>query len=78
MQMRLQRLLGTCQFARIDFVFSAQVVAMGLGVAAPLVVVGRHLARAVAFPALRIGRRQRRHFVIAGRFADFRHIVGAR
>jgi uncharacterized membrane protein YqiK len=73
---RLQRLLRAGQFAGIDVVLGAEVVAMGLGVAAPLVVVGRHLDRAVALPALGVSGRQRGDHIVIDGATGFAGVLG--
>ena len=49
-QMGLQRLLGTRQFGGIGVFTVAKVVGAGLGVGAPLAIIGHHLCGSVAIP----------------------------
>ena len=75
--MVLQRFLTARQFAGVEIIVQPQVVAMGLGVATPLAVIGCHLHRAVAFPILRIDLGQGRCTVVRGAAISFRGVVRA-
>ena len=74
-QVRLERLLRARQFAGVDFILCAQIVAVRLGVAAPFTVIGGDFHRAVAVPAFAVGGAQRRHLFVLGRATTVRAVL---